>query len=524
MARLSRIACVTFIALWELLASGTSSLLMSQDLFKPQLRGIIIISLSFSTIFVRIIQIIYYKFKLYSIASKKQMIIKAKSQIGSLDERKTARKMGSIAIINSPEQELAAYQQKNINANVPQTQIQSNNNYSSSHVVTAGPINIINNRKNNHGDDDDAFANMTESKKKAQERAQTRKKKKEEIASDLQNYNVALLFISFSTFSDACFDIIQGFILVFGYTNTTQPLAVLGSIIGFSSEVLDFFEEIFGFGLSVCRQGGSFQDCTQFLESLWCVSVSLGCIAEQSISIYVLIVSFECVGKWFGNNIYETDVLYANSNKCDSGALYILFIGFTINILSLIAGFGFLIYAIKRRRVRITLDPSVLDQDEQLAKELAEADAVLDDELDKEYKEAMAASQEVLERLANESQTRKKKAKKPAQPQPQSQPQAKQLQNKQIEGHESVTGNSGEQIRFLNVDDWELLHSRSKDGKIKGIPILYNKVEKKHYFPHHDDRTREVARRFGVNPARNKELMKTITFDTNGMSSRGEHL
>ena len=53
-------------------------------------------------------------------------------------------------------------------------------------------------------------------------------------------------------------------------------------------------------------------------------------------------------------------------------------------------------------------------------------------------------------------------------------------------------------IQFLERDDWELLASRSKDGKIKGIPVLFNRVENKHYFPHYDDRTRQVAQRFGV--------------------------
>ena len=61
-------------------------------------------------------------------------------------------------------------------------------------------------------------------------------------------------------------------------------------------------------------------------------------------------------------------------------------------------------------------------------------------------------------------------------------------------GHKTRNDN----IRFLDFDEWQLLASWGKDGKMQGIPMLYNRVEKKHYFPHFDDRTRQVAQRFGV--------------------------
>eukprot|EP01084_Bolivina_argentea_P300433 518040_1 len=73
---LKRVMVVLFIAFWELIASGLSSLSMSQGWFVPVYRGIFIVLLSGSTIIVRIAQIIYYKRKLHSIASKKQMTIK----------------------------------------------------------------------------------------------------------------------------------------------------------------------------------------------------------------------------------------------------------------------------------------------------------------------------------------------------------------------------------------------------------------------------------------------------------------
>ena len=73
-----------------------------------------------------------------------------------------------------------------------------------------------------------------------------------------------------------------------------------------------------------------------------------------------------------------------------------------------------------------------------------------------------------------------------------------QNDNEHKEGGGSLYTTHKDNIRFLDLDDWELLATWTKDGKIKGIPMLYNRVEKKHYFPHKDERTREVARRFGV--------------------------
>ena len=224
----SRVVCVSLIAFWELLASGTSSLLMSQSIFRPYIRGLTIVSLAGSTITVRIIQIIYYKCKLSNIASKKQMIVENERLLSA----GSAKKEKNIFNMNSPQGEIDNQLEMAI---MQSLQIDDGNNN--------------NDENNNIGRIDDIPDELKDEKDQFKERAKQNMKVKEEKASELMNYNFALYFISFSTFTDASFDIIQGIILLFGFSTTTQPLAVLGSLIGFSTEIMDFFEGI----INICN-------------------------------------------------------------------------------------------------------------------------------------------------------------------------------------------------------------------------------------------------------------------------------
>ena len=275
----SRVMCVSLIAFWELLASGTSSLLMSQNIFDPTDRGLTIVLLSSSTIVVRIVQITYYKCKLSNIASKEQMIVENTKLLDTNDDKteshdddnntnksydkhiEMAIQLQSFEVNNnnndnnnnnmnnhqnyrhhvsnmsddyySPSNDYnGGFDRYGSNSSQPQmTSVESNNNYN---INNSGSVDMtsINNMS-------EELQNETNEFKK---RTKERKKLKEEEASQLMNYNFALYFISFSTFTDASFDIIQGIILLFGFTSTTQPLAVLGSLIGFSTEIMDFFE------------------------------------------------------------------------------------------------------------------------------------------------------------------------------------------------------------------------------------------------------------------------------------------
>ena len=118
--------------------------------------------------------------------------------------------------------------------------------------------------------------------------------------------------------------------------------------------------------MSVCRQSGTFDQLGKLLEKVWCISVSIGCIIESSISVHVIFNLFQCIGLYNDNN-YSF-----NYNECNDKELKIIIIGLIINVLSLIAGMCFLIYAIKHNRVNVRLNFSVFEKDEQLTNELIE--------------------------------------------------------------------------------------------------------------------------------------------------------
>eukprot|EP01084_Bolivina_argentea_P050331 92532_1 len=339
-----RILMVGCIAFWELIASGLASLAMSQNWFDPQTRGIFIISFSSSTLIVRILQIVFYKCKLSSIASKKAMIIIEKRKLRKL--RENNMEMGiefgqnTFSDVNrspiQPQLEFKheSHNQNNIN-NYNNNNKHADNMYADDNIYTDNNMNKIEyNNKTTYANDE----NNNEIKRK------------EDMASDLMNYNFALYFISFSTFSDASFDIIQGVVLIFGNTTTTHPLAVIGSIIGFSTEVIDFFEEVFGFALAVCREF----DAGDILENIWCITVSVGCMIEQAIAIYVIYFVFDCP-----------------QFLCSQQLLLLVIISLSVSVIGFIIGVVFLVYACTHRRVRISLDLSILKKDD-LDKELEE--------------------------------------------------------------------------------------------------------------------------------------------------------
>eukprot|EP01084_Bolivina_argentea_P080938 146575_1 len=205
-----RVCVVAIIAFWELLASGLSSVAMSQAWFEPYTRGLFILILATSTILVRIFQITYYKCKLDHIIPKIEREV-----IKETEYKKQQTK-------------------KSIEMHDP-------------------------------GKNSSKSPNET---------------KKEDEASEITNYRFALYFIAYSTFSDASFDIIQAIVLVLVFSSVTQPLAVVGSLVGFATEVLDFFEEIFGFACDMCKDMSEFGP---LLEKTWCFTVIIGCIIEQGL-------------------------------------------------------------------------------------------------------------------------------------------------------------------------------------------------------------------------------------------------
>ena len=211
----SRLCAVSIIAFWELMASGLSSLAMSQNWFKPIHRGIFIVSLSLSAIIVRILQITYYKYKLSMIALSHRMSITTES---SLNEH-------------------IKQEQSTENVQNDDDEVEDKDENEENPLLTEQESMV----------DDDA-------------------KQQEDIASDLMNYKFTLYFIAFSTFNDCTFDIVQGIVLIIGLSTTTLPIAVFGSIIGFSSELIDFFEELFGFALSICKEGAD--DKWKILENI----------------------------------------------------------------------------------------------------------------------------------------------------------------------------------------------------------------------------------------------------------------
>ena len=248
----SRVICVSLIAFWELVASGTNSLLMSQNILNPNNRGLTIVLISSSTIIVRITQIIYYKHKLYNIASKEQMIVEKKKLLN-----KEKKDIDENIVDDHDKQIEMAIRLQSFEFEFDKNNIDDNNiNNNSSEFGDGHSVNdddndiVYSNAHDGNKSEDmtnvqfkfELSQELENERNEFKKRTKESKKLKEEEASKLFNYNFALYFISFSTFTDGSFDIIQGIILLFGFTSTTQPLAVLGSLIGFSTEIMDFFE------------------------------------------------------------------------------------------------------------------------------------------------------------------------------------------------------------------------------------------------------------------------------------------
>eukprot|EP01084_Bolivina_argentea_P259857 438661_1 len=325
---------------------------MSQNWFKPVTRGIFIISFSTSTVIIRILQIGFYKYKLASIASKKQMVIE-KRKLRNL-RRKNIQASIELGQSNfSGISRIPVSSHHNHQSQIKHQKYESHN------------LNSMNNDDNNYTNTDNSRNNIEYNKSTNtnnnlqtnttnHEKENEEIKKKEDIASDLMNYNFALYFISFSTFSDASFDIIQGIVLILGYTTTTHPLAVIGSMVGFGTEVIDFFEEIFGFALAICREFDAvLAGCGDILENIWCISVSVGCMIEQAIAVYVIYFVFDCV-----------------QFLCAEQLLLLVILSLCVSVIGFIIGAVFLVYACLHRRVRISLDLSILKKDSDVNKEL----------------------------------------------------------------------------------------------------------------------------------------------------------
>ena len=148
--------------------------------------------------------------------------------------------------------------------------------------------------------------------------------------------------------------------------------------------------EIFGFGLSVCRQSGTFRNLGKCLEKLWCLAVSIGCIIESLISIYVIFDLFECI------DFRTTDTsasVHFDKNECGKNEFKIIVIALSINLFCLVVGFGFLIYAIRHRRVNITLDFTVFKTDDELAAQIRD----LNEKISAQQREQQRAQQQQQE-------------------------------------------------------------------------------------------------------------------------------
>ena len=165
--------------------------------------------------------------------------------------------------------------------------------------------------------------------------------------------------------------------------------------------VLQHKIEIFGFGLSVCRQSGTFHQFGKILEKFWCISVSTGCIIESLISVYVIFSLFECIG--FGSDSETSSIyLYFKHNECGDNGLKIIIIALIINLLSLIAGICFLVYAIKHNRVNVTLDLAVFQKDEELAKQLQHINAKIKVQQQEQRDRARERDDEEKDRESND--------------------------------------------------------------------------------------------------------------------------
>eukprot|EP01084_Bolivina_argentea_P067327 122630_1 len=392
-----RMTVIALIAFWELIASGLSSLAMQQNWFPPKIRGLFILSFAVSTVLVRIIQLTYYKCKLRNIVPKKVMLISLEKSISKIKIESSNYQQWKLYEILKyiSELENGRYQTyvdglkegfKSMNVNgsdLPAINSLMLSKFNVSDVADRDAL--IQNFQNLA-----AQSGIDNTKAKAsQDNANIEKVKKEETASDLMNYNFALYFIAYSTFSDASFDIIQSMMLLFGYSTTTDPLAVIGSMIGFSTEVLDFLEEVFGFGLAICKEG-ILTGYGETLEKLWCILVSIGCIIEQSIAVYIVLIVYNCI---------------------DSCMFQIFpFISLGINTIGVLIGLAFLCYALIHHRVRVTIDFSLLDKipNSKLRKPKHEKDIELqmNDDLSNKRTEFMVTEEdhkEILEIMRKDS-------------------------------------------------------------------------------------------------------------------------
>ena len=209
--------------------------------------------LATSTIIVRIFQILYYKCKLFTIAPKKFIKAEPKKSVNIEIEMQSAG---------------------NANTNT------NNMKLPRDEADPLRPKEVDESKYDDKNDDNPNNFTMD----KFVDTKHDKKKETEDNASSLTNYNFALYFISHSTFSDASFDIIQSIVFIFGYSTTTTSLVVLGTMIGFSSEVLDFVEEVLGFGIDICRNG-VLGEYGPIMEKIHCILISISCIVAQITSI-----------------------------------------------------------------------------------------------------------------------------------------------------------------------------------------------------------------------------------------------
>eukprot|EP01084_Bolivina_argentea_P259924 438790_1 len=245
-----RICIVTWIAFWELFSSGLSSITLAQRNWDMLFRGGLILSLAISNILLRIIQIIYWKCQLKNVAAGRSMHV-------------TTIETDNLNV--------------DTESNVINEYPEGGTNTETMHLTENYSLSALEQTEDNEG-------TPTHKLKRTETQIM------EEEASDIYNYNFALYFIAFSTLSDASFDIIQAVILISGLTTKTSSLAVIGSIIGFNTELLDFIEEMFGFACDFCKED---ERVSGTLAKIWCIVVSLGCITEQSIAIYVLFTELQ---------------------------------------------------------------------------------------------------------------------------------------------------------------------------------------------------------------------------------------
>eukprot|EP01084_Bolivina_argentea_P269471 458011_1 len=99
-----------------------------------------------------------------------------------------------------------------------------------------------------------------------------------------QDRYLAVIFIAIASFSDSIFDIIQGVVIISGYqySASVNVLAIIGTWIGFTDELLELIEEI----LANCCEMSQQEFCSKAFK-IWLFVVLIDCITEQIFGIYI---------------------------------------------------------------------------------------------------------------------------------------------------------------------------------------------------------------------------------------------